>query len=136
MCAKSVDGGRHELYQHKPACLCMNQDGHATSANVIQTTWRLGFSHSYLVFSLQTVAAFIRPHPGQHLRGIWNHLHHTLGRLAIIVAWAAIWLGVAIGLADLPGSKARWVTPLAGRQDCGLPGQSSRAYYFGLQNAT
>lgn len=68
----------------------------------------------YLV-ALQTVAAFIRPHPGQHLRGIWNHVHHSLGRLAILVAWAAIWLGVTIGIADLPGSLARWVAPLAGK---------------------
>ena len=80
----------------------------------LAVVWWLVFSHSYLVFAVQTVAAFIRPHPGQHLRGIWNHLHHNLGRLAILVAWAAIWLGVTIGLADLPGTKARWVAPLAG----------------------
>lgn len=32
------------------------------------------------------------------------------------MAWAAIWLGVTIGLKALPGSKARWVPPLAGMQ--------------------
>lgn len=64
----------------------------------------------------QAVAAFIRPHPGQHLRAAWNAVHHNLGRLVLLTAWAAIWLGVVTWQqrGDMRGSLARWVAPLAG----------------------
>jgi hypothetical protein len=66
-------------------------------------------------FAVQLVAAFVRPHPQVALRGVWNAVHHNLGRVVILVAWATMWLGVAIGYEDLPGSSlARWLAPIAG----------------------
>lgn len=64
----------------------------------------------------QVVAAFIRPHNGQRLRGVWNLIHHNLGRLVLLAAWAVIWLGVAWWQKDdgVRGGLARWVAPLAG----------------------
>jgi hypothetical protein len=90
----------------------------SSSANFIQcgAACCMMLTQPWSLLHLQTVAAFNRPHPGQSLRGVWNFIHHNNGRLAILVAWATIWLGVAIGLEDLPGSLARWVAPLAGRQ--------------------
>lgn len=66
-------------------------------------------------FAVQLVAAFVRPHPHIALRGVWNAVHHNLGRVVILVAWATMWLGVVIGYEDLPGSSlARWLAPVAG----------------------
>jgi hypothetical protein len=65
--------------------------------------------------AVQAVAAFVRPHPHVALRGVWNAVHHNLGRVVILVAWVTMWLGVAIGYEDLPGSSlARWLAPIAG----------------------
>lgn len=67
----------------------------------------------------EIVGGLIRPHPGAKFRGLWNHVHHNSGRLAILLAWVNIWLGVAIWNdgSSMWNGLAAWVAPLAG----GLP---------------
>lgn len=70
--------------------------------------------------AVQVVGGLIRPHPGAKLRGIWSPIHHNLGRLAILLAWINIWLGVAIWLDGRDSiysynGLAAWVVPLAGK---------------------
>eukprot|EP00878_Enallax_costatus_P012890 GHUV01013460.1.p1 GENE.GHUV01013460.1~~GHUV01013460.1.p1 ORF type:complete len:269 (+),score=19.05 GHUV01013460.1:93-899(+) len=67
---------------------------------------------------LQIVGGIIRPHPGARGRTIWNHIHHNTGRLAVLLAWVNIWLGVATwydgGGGNVWNGLNAWVVPLAG----------------------
>lgn len=70
-----------------------------------------------LLLPSQVVAAFIRPHPGKRVRSAWNFVHHNMGRLVVLVAWAAIWLGVTLWhkMGGPRGGYPRWIAPLAGK---------------------
>jgi hypothetical protein len=59
----------------------------------------------------------LRPHPGARLRGAWNLVHHNAGRLAVLLAWVNIWLGVAFWHQDgvMTNGFLAWVVPLAGK---------------------
>lgn len=49
------------------------------------------------------------------MRGAWNLFHHNCGRLALLLGWANIWLGVAWWHADDGVFNLQdWVVPLAG----------------------
>jgi hypothetical protein len=50
------------------------------------------------------------------LRGVWNLVHHNAGRLAVLLAWVNIWLGVAFWHQDgaMTNGLLAWVVPLAG----------------------
>ncbi|KAF6250602.1 hypothetical protein COO60DRAFT_1629545 [Scenedesmus sp. NREL 46B-D3] len=69
---------------------------------------RLGYSHKVL-------GAALRPSPGSRLRGGWNAVHHNAGRLAVLLAWVNIWLGVAFWHQDgaMTNGLLAWVVPLA-----------------------
>ena len=61
------------------------------------------------------VAAYIRPKPNASLRPTWNFMHHNLGRLTILCAWATIYTGIYIAHAA-PIYKAdlvSWLVPSA-----------------------
>ena len=62
----------------------------------------------------QVLAGFIRPRPDSMYREGWNHLHHWLGRLTIISAWATIYLGIymAHGSIAYNASLAIWLSPV------------------------
>jgi hypothetical protein len=71
---------------------------------------------SHVALPLQVAAAAIRPHPGVRYCDVWNIVHHNVGRLAILLAWVNIWLGVAFWHqdGDMPNGLIAWVVPLAG----------------------
>ncbi|KAG1661777.1 hypothetical protein FOA52_003697, partial [Chlamydomonas sp. UWO 241] len=65
---------------------------------------------------LQVVVGFVRPAPDSlKLRPAWNFLHHNLGRLSILVAWATIYLGIYIahGSQTYAYSYNVWIVAMA-----------------------
>lgn len=63
---------------------------------------------------LQLLAAFVRPAPDAASRPAWNVLHHNLGRLTLVVAWATLYMGVYLVHTALGQSLAAWLAPLVG----------------------
>ncbi|GIL63771.1 hypothetical protein Vafri_17775 [Volvox africanus] len=61
----------------------------------------------------QVVFAYIRPDPGAKKRGLWNLVHHNLGRLTILLAWANVYIGIYIAHTDFGASYTPWITPIA-----------------------
>ncbi|KAG2441385.1 hypothetical protein HYH02_009975 [Chlamydomonas schloesseri] len=77
----------------------------------------------YLVAALaglQFVVAFIRPAPGAPRRPLWNFLHHNLGRAAMALAWATVYLGVYLAHMSYEQVLASWLTPLVAVLACVL----------------
>ena len=66
------------------------------------------------------MVGFIRPKPGAAIRKGWNHLHHWLGRLTIISAWATIYLGIymAHGSTAYNASLKTWLIPVVTVMGC------------------
>lgn len=66
----------------------------------------------------QILGGLIRPNPEARGRTIWNHFHHNTGRLALLLAWVNVYLGVAVwydgGNGTIWNGRAAWVVPLAG----------------------
>lgn len=65
----------------------------------------------YLVAALaglQFVVAFIRPAPGAPRRPVWNFLHHNLGRGALLLAWATVYLGVYLAHLSYEQVRCCW----------------------------
>eukprot|EP00201_Polytomella_parva_P013235 CAMPEP_0175051630 /NCGR_PEP_ID=MMETSP0052_2-20121109/7917_1 /TAXON_ID=51329 ORGANISM="Polytomella parva, Strain SAG 63-3" /NCGR_SAMPLE_ID=MMETSP0052_2 /ASSEMBLY_ACC=CAM_ASM_000194 /LENGTH=421 /DNA_ID=CAMNT_0016315957 /DNA_START=307 /DNA_END=1572 /DNA_ORIENTATION=- len=60
---------------------------------------------------LQILIAFaLRPAPTHRLRRIWNFFHHNVGRLAIILAWTTIYLGIRVyHTSDFKGDMKPWI---------------------------
>lgn len=64
---------------------------------------------------MQVVVGVVRPHKSAPVRSAWNLFHHNWGRLALLLGWVAIWLGVAMLYQDQGDmSLPAWVAPLAG----------------------
>ncbi|KAG1674684.1 hypothetical protein FOA52_007208 [Chlamydomonas sp. UWO 241] len=65
---------------------------------------------------LQVIIGFVRPAPdNEKLRPTWTLLHHNLGRLSILVAWATIYLGIVIahGSPTYGYSYSVWIVAMA-----------------------
>lgn len=81
----------------------------------------LGYSHKVIgsiafgFLLLQVVGGIVRPNPAARIRGAWNIVHHNAGRLAVLLAWVNIWLGVAFWHQDgeMTNGLLAWVVPLA-----------------------
>ncbi|WIA35135.1 hypothetical protein OEZ86_003614 [Tetradesmus obliquus] len=81
----------------------------------------LGYSHKVIgsiafgFLLLQVVGGIVRPNPAARIRGTWNIVHHNAGRLAVLLAWVNIWLGVAFWHQDgeMTNGLLAWVVPLA-----------------------
>ncbi|GLI65943.1 hypothetical protein VaNZ11_009624 [Volvox africanus] len=61
----------------------------------------------------QVVVAYIRPDPGAKRRGLWNLVHHNLGRITILLAWANVYIGIYLAHTGWGASYTEWVTPIA-----------------------
>ncbi|GIL79060.1 hypothetical protein Vretimale_45 [Volvox reticuliferus] len=61
----------------------------------------------------QVVFAYIRPDPNSEKRGLWNLVHHNLGRLTILLAWANVYIGIYLAHTSWGASYTEWVTPIA-----------------------
>jgi len=80
-----------------------------------------GQAHRYLGYicmglaGTQVIAAFIRPAPDAPQRKYWNMMHHYLGRLTIVVAWTAVYLGIYIfhEAPNYQASYTQWLVPVA-----------------------
>ena len=42
----------------------------------------------------QVIIGFVRPSPTSNIRPFWNAVHHNLGRLTIVSAWATLYMGI------------------------------------------
>ncbi len=96
--------------------------GFAISATKMKVEGTQGVSGAHRVMGyvtmglagLQLLAAFARPAPAAAWRPAWNALHHNLGRLAVVVAWATLYMGVYLVHTALGQPLAAWLAPLAG----------------------
>ncbi|GIL79077.1 hypothetical protein Vretimale_27 [Volvox reticuliferus] len=61
----------------------------------------------------QVVLGFVRPSPEHARRGLWNLVHHNLGRLTILLAWANVYIGIYLAHTSWGASYTEWVTPIA-----------------------
>ena len=61
----------------------------------------------------QLILGFVRPKPGGNIRPFWNAVHHNLGRLTIISAWATLYIGIYMAHESLTyeSSYLYWLTP-------------------------
>ena len=69
--------------------------------------------HRADVYCLQMILGFVRPKPGGNIRPFWNAVHHNLGRLTIISAWATLYIGIYMAHESLTyqSSYLYWLTP-------------------------
>lgn len=42
----------------------------------------------------QLIVGFVRPSPTGRIRPFWNVLHHNLGRVTVLSAWATLYMGI------------------------------------------
>ncbi|EFJ42468.1 hypothetical protein VOLCADRAFT_121535 [Volvox carteri f. nagariensis] len=61
----------------------------------------------------QVVLAYIRPDPDHPRRGLWNLIHHNLGRATILLAWANVYIGIVIYHTDFGEVYAPWIAPIS-----------------------
>ncbi len=52
--------------------------------------------------------AFLRPAPDAPRRPLWNAVHHNLGRLAVLAAWANCSLGIYLAHSRFMQVSAGW----------------------------
>ncbi len=57
--------------------------------------------------------AYLRPAPDHSRRGLWNLLHHNLGRVTVLLAWANVYIGIAAYHNDFGESYIPWIVPIA-----------------------
>ena len=83
---------------------------------------KVGLAHMYLgiiimgMAGFQAVVGFIRPKPeSRRPRIYWNMLHHWLGRLTVLSAWAAVYTGIYMAHTSLSyqASYTTWLIPVA-----------------------
>ena len=82
---------------------------------------KVGLAHMYLgtiimgLAGLQVIVGFVRPKPGSRPRPLWNILHHWLGRLTIVSAWATVYTGIYMAHTSLAyqASYTTWLLPIA-----------------------
>lgn len=63
----------------------------------------------------QVVLGFVRPTPDHSKRWLWNLLHHNLGRAAVLLAWANVYIGIYLYHAGYESEMryVEWITPIA-----------------------
>ncbi|GFR42660.1 hypothetical protein Agub_g3597 [Astrephomene gubernaculifera] len=62
----------------------------------------------------QMILGHVRPDPKHPRRGLWNLLHHNLGRLSVLVASANIYIGIYIyHVSQWQASYKHWILPIA-----------------------
>ncbi|PNH02921.1 hypothetical protein TSOC_011066 [Tetrabaena socialis] len=65
------------------------------------------------VAGAQLVVGFVRPAPDAPRRPLWNGLHHNLGRVAMLLAWAVSSLGMFLASSRHTQPLVAWVAPAA-----------------------
>ncbi len=63
--------------------------------------------------------AYIRPDPPPKggkpgpKRFVWELIHHNLGRAAVLLAWANLYIGIVVYHNDWEEEYAPWIAPIA-----------------------
>ncbi|GFR42661.1 hypothetical protein Agub_g3598 [Astrephomene gubernaculifera] len=62
----------------------------------------------------QVVLGYVRPDPSHPKRGLWNLMHHYLGRAVVLLAWANVYIGIYIyHVSEFEAKYKEWITPIA-----------------------
>ena len=82
-------------------------------ADVGQAHMALGILVMILVVLQMVVAHVARPGPVHKFRKAWNLFHFNLGRVVVLVAWAAVFTGIYIYQEGNTPMLAVWIEPCA-----------------------